>query len=192
MTSTTPASSSGNSYAAGWYLVKLADGTIGLIRHASEGAITTSGDTSPLAGATLLTSDISTGAQYIIDGQVGNVMAAFTSLGATQAQTSAFIEQSSENGHLYGSSLAQLLIGKTGTAASTEAFNKSGKPISIAPTGSAVPDNIIPSPSISSSWEQGVENVLAFVGSERGWIRILEYVGGAALIFIAIKGAADG
>lgn len=190
MASTT-SGSVGASYAPGWYAIKLGNGTIGLVLHKAAGAFTIKGSNSPLQTATLITANTNTNPQDILDSQVGTLDKILVKMGATAAQLQTLVAQSSQ-GIGEDPTLATFLIPATNAATSSSAIDTNGNPLSTSLKGDAIPSNIIPSPSVPSSWATGLSDVLDFVGSERGWIRILEYIGGAALIFIAIKSAADG
>lgn len=158
-----------------WWLVQTTNGAIGLIKGKPP--------TNAISSIFIASADNIAGLENNHAQAVGNALGKLGSFhGVSQNQLNVLNTQI-DHGAGLSSDLSWLYIGSDADK------NSVSSNVSTSLGSEADSSNIIPSPSISGLSVTGaISDIWGWLTTASNWVRILEYVGGAALIYMGLKG----
>lgn len=174
-------------YSPGWYVVKVSNGAVGIVKHAGSGEIHL-GSAGYAIDATLLSSNTSQDFPTMIASLGAKLNSDLSTIGANAKQSAAVL-QVIDLGAGKNANVHQFLISPDGTQ--VQATDAAGNPISDKSSGDATAGGINLPSSITDPLS-AIGDSLSWLTTPSSWLRILEFVGGAALILFAMKTLAGG
>lgn len=179
---------------AGWYAFKTDKGQVGLVKHG--GGAFQLGNGQQVVSATYL-GDATQTMGALLSSSGPKIESALVKLGATPQQMTAFMAEATAGaptnprlgGGVGGAILNAFGVDPIIDGSNPTQFNipTSGNPTAsagTAPVSTALQGNADAGPSASVE----ISGIWSWLTTAANWVRILEFVGGAVLIYLAVKG----
>lgn len=196
---------SGITGSPGWYVIATTTGLVGLVLHRGTGTFDLGARKNGNVTQAVYVGPVSSDMPTLIGSAGYKITTAFASLGASEKQIVAFIAQADTGAgkqQTNGSGiLGDLTLGFAGGGASPHQttqmlFSPSGaaqaasgtQPVSTTPSGDAQYTG--PNVDLSGLYAS-IEAILEWLTTEKNWVRVLEFVGGAVMIGIAMRELAN-
>lgn len=188
----------------GWYVIRTSTGAVGLVLHHGSGAFDLGSKSNGTVTRAIYLADSSQTMPDLVANMSAEIVASLEELGANAKQSTDFVVQADAGagkqqtngpgllgiltlgffgGGPSSHQTTQLLLAPSGKATASSGQ----QPVSTTPSG----DTQYTGPSVPSSWMDALTNILNWIGTASNWLRVLEFVGGAVMIGIAMRELAN-